>query len=75
MHTGGTGDIIVDEQTGLLSSTPGELADDVRRLRNDPQLRTRLGAAARVRAEQRFDAPSVVARIEALYIDLLGARA
>jgi glycosyltransferase involved in cell wall biosynthesis len=75
MHTGGTGDIIVDEQTGLLSLTPEELADDVRRLRNDPQLRARLGAAARLRAEQRFDAPNVVASIEALYIDLVGARA
>ena len=75
MHTGGTGDIIVDEQTGLLSLTPEELADDVKRLRNDPQLRARLGAAARTRAEQRFDAPAVVARIEALYLELSRSRA
>lgn len=73
MNTGGTGDIVVDEQTGLLSSTPEELADDVRRLRSDAELRTRLGAAARRLAESRFDAPKVVARIEQLYLDLVGA--
>ena len=33
MNTGGTPDIVVDEETGLLSATPEELAADVRRLR------------------------------------------
>src|SRR6185503_15165415 len=51
MNTGGTPDIVVDEQTGLLSATPGELADDIRRLRHDPELRARLGTAAKVHAE------------------------
>ena len=72
MDTGGTRDIIIDEQTGLLSATPDELADDVRRLRADAGLRARLGGAARVHAEERFDAPAVVARIEALYVELTG---
>jgi glycosyltransferase involved in cell wall biosynthesis len=71
MNTGGTPDIIVDEQTGLLSTTPDGLAEDVRRLRADADLRARLSAAARIHAEERFDAPSVVARIEALYVDLM----
>jgi glycosyltransferase involved in cell wall biosynthesis len=75
MHTGGTGDIIVDERTGLLSSTPEELADDVKRLRGDAELRARLGTAARTHAELRFDAPAVVARIEQLYVELARARA
>ncbi len=75
MHTGGTGDIIVDEQTGLLSTTPEELADDVKRLRGDAELRTRLGTAARTHAESRFDAPVVVARIERLYLELVKGRA
>ena len=70
MNTGGTPDIIVDEQTGLLSTTPDGLAEDVRRLRADADLRARLSAAARVHAEERFDAPSVVSRIEALYLEL-----
>ncbi len=70
MNTGGTPDIIVDEQTGLLSTTPDGLAEDVRRLRADADLRARLSAAARVHAEERFDAPSVVSRIETLYLEL-----
>ncbi len=74
MDTGGTSDIILDEQTGLLSATAGELADDVRRLRADGALRARLGAAARIHVERRFDAPAVLGRIEALYNDLLAGR-
>jgi glycogen(starch) synthase len=74
MDTGGTADIIVDEQTGLLSATADELAGDVRRLRDDEALRARLGAAARIHAEARFDAATVVARIEALYMELAGRR-
>jgi glycogen(starch) synthase len=75
MNTGGTPDIIIDEQTGLLSSTPEELAEDVRRLRDDAALRQRLGAAAAAHARAHFDAGAVVARIERLYLDLLQARA
>ena len=74
MNTGGTPDIIVHEQTGLLSTTPEGLAEDVRRLRADADLRARLSTAARVHAEERFDAPSVVSRIEALYLDLTSRR-
>ena len=61
------------KETGLLSNTPDELAEDVRRLRADGELRTRLSAAARIRAAERFDAPPVVARMEALYGELTGA--
>jgi glycogen synthase len=71
MNTGGTPDIVLDEQTGLLSATPDGLADDVRRLRGDEALRRRLGAAARTHAESHFDSPAVVARIERLYIELV----
>ena len=71
MNTGGTPDVVIDEQTGLLSLTPSELASDVRRLRRDDGLRARLGEAATRHAETRFDAPAVVARVEALYLRLL----
>ncbi len=74
MDTGGTRDIIEHDRTGLLSKTPEALADDVRRLREDPALRARLAAAARERAEREFDAQSVVTRIERLYADLLAKR-
>jgi glycogen(starch) synthase len=71
MSTGGTPDVIIDEQTGLLSVTPLELAQDVRRLRQDESLRARLGEAATRHAGQQFDAPAVVARVEQLYLQLL----
>lgn len=69
MNTGGTPDIVEDEVTGLLSVTAGELAADVKRLVSDEDLRARFGTAARERA-QRFDAATVVARVEQLYLDL-----
>lgn len=71
MNTGGTPDVIVHEQTGLLSATAGELARDVKRLRADTGLRQRLGEAARAHAESRFDADQVVRRIEQLYVELV----
>jgi glycosyltransferase involved in cell wall biosynthesis len=69
MNTGGTPDIVEDEVTGLLSAGPEGLADDVKRLAEDEALRGRLAAAARERAG-RFDTPSIVERIEKLYLDL-----
>jgi len=74
MNTGGTADIIVNGETGLLSATPEALGDDVRRLRNDEDLRRRLAEAARVRAERLFDAASVTGRFEALYAELHSKR-
>lgn len=71
MDTGGTPDIVIDEETGLLSSTVDELAADVVRLARDPSLRTRLGGGARRRAESHFDARVVITRMEALYRDAL----
>jgi glycogen synthase len=67
MDTGGTRDIIDPGITGLLSSSPASLAADVRRLRADPALRDRLGAAAREKVTREFDAAAVVARVERLY--------
>jgi glycosyltransferase involved in cell wall biosynthesis len=73
MDTGGTRDIIEPDVTGLLSSSPDGLAEDVRRLAGDADLRARLGEAARRKVEREFDAPAVVERIERLYLDLTGA--
>jgi glycogen(starch) synthase len=75
MNTGGTPDIVLDERTGLVSQTFDELADDIRRLRGDAELRARLGAAARIHAESQFDVSVVIPRVERLYRDLLGSRA
>jgi glycogen(starch) synthase len=70
MDTGGTRDIVEHDGTGLLSSSPEGLAADVRRLRQDAALRLRLGEAAKRKVEREFDAAAVVARIEALYLEL-----
>ncbi|HET7698166.1 MAG TPA: glycosyltransferase family 4 protein [Vicinamibacterales bacterium] len=70
METGGTRDIIEPGVTGLLSSSPQQLADDVRRLRHDAPLRRSLAEAARRKVAREFDAPVVVERIEALYREL-----
>jgi glycosyltransferase involved in cell wall biosynthesis len=74
MNTGGTRDIVLDGQTGLLSQTPEELATDVRQLRVDEELRRRLGASARAHAERAFDARAVVERTERLYASLVAER-
>jgi len=70
MNTGGTEDIIEHDVTGLLSASPGQLAADVRRLRQDEALRRRLGEAAQRKMEREFDAAAVVARVEQLYAEL-----
>jgi glycosyltransferase involved in cell wall biosynthesis len=71
MDTGGTRDILADGRTALLSTSPHELARHVAQLVADAALRERLGNAARAHVQAHFDAPAVVARVEALYRDLL----
>ena len=71
MNTGGTPDIVIHGDTGLLSTSPEALAADVKQLREGAALRSRLGEAARRHVESRFDAPVVVDRIERVYEDLL----
>jgi glycosyltransferase involved in cell wall biosynthesis len=74
MHTGGTADIVEHEVTGLLSADADGLARDAGRLARDSALGAALGGAARAHAEREFDAPRVVARIEALYADVVARR-
>lgn len=73
INTGGTSDIVVNGETGLLSTSVAGLANDVARIASDTSLGMRLGTAAAVRASSRFDVPIVVARMEALYEDLIAA--
>jgi glycogen synthase len=72
MNTGGTPDIIVHGESGLLSSNAAELARDVHALRADEALRQRLSSGARRHIEQRFDATAVIGRVETLYRELIG---
>jgi glycosyltransferase involved in cell wall biosynthesis len=71
MDTGGTSEIIVHGETGLLSRTVDGLAADVRRLAEDEALRVGLGAAAARRAASLFDVPVILDRMERLYRDIL----
>lgn len=69
---GGIVDIIEDGRSGLLVS-PGDDADlaaAIQRLVDDPELRERLGAAARERVEL-FAASRVLPRFEALYREVI----
>ena len=67
LKTGGVGDIVIHDQTGLLAQDDDELGRHVARLWNDAPLRARLGASARRRVERTFDTPVIVAQVEALY--------
>ena len=71
MNTGGTPDIVRHGETGLLSSTPNALADDVRRLVENEPLRRQLGTAASTFTERTFDTRAVVQAIESLYFAVL----
>lgn len=74
MDTGGTGDIIRHEDTGLLASTPDAFARDLARLSTDAELRTRLGTRAAAHARAHFEASQVGARVEALYESVIAGR-
>ena len=63
-RTGGTGDIISDDDTGFLIE-PGDcdaLFDKLDYLLDNPQRRIEMGAAARADAENRFDATKNIAK-------------
>ena len=73
MDTGGTGEIVVGDVTGLLCEGAAALGPALARLRADGDLRVRLGEAARQHARTRFETASVALRLETLYLDLIGA--
>jgi glycosyltransferase involved in cell wall biosynthesis len=70
---GGTPEVVSDGVDGLLvpPGDPDALAKGLARLLQDPELRARIGAAARSRAAD-FDIRTVVARMEQVYAGLLG---
>jgi glycosyltransferase involved in cell wall biosynthesis len=73
---GGTVEIVEDGRTGLLVPVADEaaLAGAVRRLVEDPELRARLGAAARAHVEASFGMDRMVAEYAALYEELADRR-
>ncbi len=69
---GGIGDIIVDDETGLLVPTdePGVLAARIRSLRAAPTLGCRLAQEGLSRVRARYHASVVIARLGRLYTTL-----
>ncbi|MCZ2496970.1 glycosyltransferase [Xylophilus sp. Kf1] len=65
----GAREVIVDGQTGLLvpENDPVALADAIQRLLQDGALAARLGAAARLQAEQSFGADRMLERYRRLF--------
>ena len=72
----GTEELVNDGETGLLvrAGDPGALADALRRIVAEPELRGRLGEAARRRAETEHSAVSSTGRVATVYDELLRER-
>jgi len=66
---GGVTDVVADSVTGICVPVddPRPLVDALRRLEADPQLRRRLGAAAREAVRARFRKETVIEKLTALY--------
>ncbi len=71
MNTGGTPDIIRDGETGLLVDNLPAFAAAIDRLEADPDLRTRLGAAAFAHAQATFSTDVVVPHVEQVYTEAI----
>ena len=73
-EVGGLVDAVTPEETGLLvpSGDLAALRAALERLLADPALRERLGAAARVQAQQRFSWHEFTAAASALYAEVAG---
>ena len=73
--TGGLPEVVVAGETGLLTppGDPGALADACLSLARDPDLRARMGAAARARAVGAFSPRAVVGRYLDLYRRVLSS--
>lgn len=71
---GGIPDIVEEGVTGALfePGDPGQLATTVTALLSDPDVRARYGAAAGERARREFSADAWLARLRALYGDVVG---
>ncbi len=68
-RVGGMGEAVVDGETGILvePARPDELARALRSLLENEALRTRMGRAARARAEAEFSVETMARRYVALY--------
>ena len=70
---GGTRTVVADGETGFVVPIGDvqALAERLRRLRDDPELRSRLGVAGRERMRARFSVERMVGDVERLYEEIL----
>lgn len=70
---GGTPELVVDGETGLLvpPRDPGALADALRRLLGDSALRRRMGSAGARRVADHFGEEAMTRRVHELYLEAL----
>lgn len=73
LDTGGTSDVIEHGVSGWLAGSLGDFAEGIRAVVADDTLNMQLREGARRRAESRFAAPIVSARVLDLYKALLGS--
>jgi glycosyltransferase involved in cell wall biosynthesis len=71
---GGSPELVIDDVCGLVvpPNDAQGLADAIRRLHGDPELRTRFGAAARERIRRDFRIEDTIEKTHALYRSLAG---
>ena len=71
--SGGSPELVVDGISGLVvpARDSAAIARAIRRLHDDPELRNRMGAAARERIRTHFRIEDTIERTEALYRDLV----
>jgi len=75
-RVGGTPEVVLDGETGLLvpPGDPVALAQAILRIGRDPERGLRMGQAGRGRVEQQFDIRRMVADYEALYVERMMRR-
>ena len=73
---GGTPELVVDEETGLLvpPRDPERLAAAIGRVLADPELATRLGEAGRRRAAESFTIERMTRRVLEIYDEVAACR-
>ena len=72
--TGGSHEMVVDQESGLLGRTVSELAAALKRVLDDPGLASRLQEGAARRARDRFSKEVVLPRLEELYRRVIDER-
>ena len=72
--TGGSEEIVVGGESGLLARSEKEMAAALRRVLDEPELATRLRRVAVQRARERFSSDVVLPQLESLYEKVIAER-